>query len=85
MRITSQNGYSVEIPQSITDAQIDAIRMVLHHGATTCHPAWAAKVSHRDDALRGAERQLRAAMADTPRDSTASRAIRAVLNKIEAA
>lgn len=83
-KIASAGGYSVLIPKDVTDTQVDAIRMVLYHGATTCSQEWAAFISRKDDALRSADRHLRAALADVQIGSTAHKAIAAVLRHIEA-
>ena len=62
MILKSENGMSVPIPETLTDNQIQAIQMVLYHGAATCKPEWVRGVSAREDAVKSSLRQIRAAI-----------------------
>lgn len=67
MILKSENGMSVPIPETLTDNQIQAIQMVLYHGASTCSPKWSSAVFAREDAVKSSLRQIKAAIPHLPK------------------
>jgi hypothetical protein len=40
----ADNGMTVLVPDTLTSGEVDAIRLIVYHGATTCRGDWARDV-----------------------------------------
>jgi len=58
MVLKSEGGMVLNVPDTLTDSQLQGAQMVFYHGASTCSLEWSRGVFAREDELRSSIRAI---------------------------